>query len=129
MTVHRNKISWLALIIFSWIEFRLKKCHYRKWKNTVVDILEINDVFSLLTSVKFANVETRKKRTFQINGSNLFCFLLNDWISSPVISVRCGSWLENKIFRYFPSSLFGERGMISPLLCWCHRDKTIKLFN
>ena len=62
-------------------------------------ILEINDVFSLLTPVKFANVETRKKRTFQINGSNLFCFLLNDWISSPVISVRCGSALENKIFR------------------------------
>ena len=57
------------------------------------------------------SLKVLRREHFQINGSNLFCFLLNDWISSPLSVLLTAPKTISFFFKVF--SLFFSHRQIS----------------
>ena len=57
-----------------------------------------------------------RREHFQINGSNLFCFLLNDWISSPLSVLLTAPKTISFFFKVF-SLFFTQTNIIERNVC------------
>ena len=62
------------------------------------------------------SLKVLRREHFQINGSNLFCFLLNDWISSPLSVLLTAPKTISFVFKVF-SLFFTQTNIIERNVC------------
>ena len=62
------------------------------------------------------SLKVLRREHFQINGSNLFCFLLNDWISSPLSVLLTAPKTISFFFKVF-SLFYTQTNIIERNVC------------
>ena len=63
------------------------------------------------------SLKVLRREHFQINGSNLFCFLLNDWISSPLSVLLTAPKTISFFFRSIFSVFHTQTNIIERNVC------------